>query len=198
MVGLLAVAGSLGCATQTTPRSGFYMGVGWNAMTADFTCSGCTLQGASDPWEGDSGGGGHLRLGGSVSESLLLGGEVGLQMTGQQGRAHVGERSSESAHLLFTGQYYPGSPDGLWVTGAVGPAHLSLVTNHTGSHQGAGFMTRVGLGYDWHPQGRFSVTPHVNLSRLRVGDITTYGSVGPVSEIGIEWMAQLGLGLNWY
>jgi hypothetical protein len=199
IVGLALGGMTLGCATQSAPRQGFNVGFGYSAMTADYTCSGCTLPGgSSDHWEGASGAGGYLRMGGSVSQRLLLGGEIGVGGAGEVGYAHVGERSSAMSHLLFTGQYYVAGIEGLHVSGGIGPAHFSLVTNHVGSHQGGGLMLRVGAGYDWHLMGRFAVTPHVLLSRASVGEIRTYGSVGPASDIGIKGMAQLGIGLNWY
>lgn len=197
IVGL--IVGALSLDAQASPRvqrhDGFNIGVGLGGASYDLNCTGCTTTGASDPWEGGFGSAFYVRLGGAVSQQLLLGGEL-------SGGAIAGpnERNSSIGELLFTVQYYPGAFEGFHVTGGMGPAFLSLQDSGPTKVEAAGYALRAGVGYDFGIGKRFALTPYANVGRTMVsqGSIETAGTAGTVSRLESRMLVQFGLGFNWY
>ncbi len=195
--GLMFGAITLGAqaVSRVQRHHGFNIGFGIGAADYDLKCSGCTTTGASDPWEGGFGSSGYLRIGGAVSQQLLLGGEVS-----GAGIAGPNERNSSIGQLLFTAQYYPGAFEGFHVIGAMGPAAISLQNTESISVNAVGYALRAGVGYDFGLGKRFALTPYASIGRTMIsqGSIETAGATGTVTRVESKRLVQFGLGVNWY
>lgn len=148
---LLATIGVLaaGVAPAQHPqtRQGFWIafGLGYGAAKLS-SCSGCSSEGS---------GTGHVRLGGTLNEQLLLGGDITGWVKEQSGvTATVGAVS-------FVAQYYPMPASGLFLKGGVG---YSGVAFEAGGDQvtGTGFGLSAGAGYDIRVGRNISITPIVD------------------------------------
>jgi hypothetical protein len=182
---------------ETQAHDGFNIGFGGGGAWFDVTCTGCAMTGdPSDPWKGGSGSEGYFRLGGALSQQVLLGGELSVRGTDPSSAAG---RSSFIVQLLFTGQYYPSPSRGFHVAGGIGGVGLSLSTPGS-AVEGQGVSARAGIGYDFALGRRFALTPYANVGRAVIhrGSIVTFGSQGAVVDLGVGLLTQIGLGFNWY
>jgi hypothetical protein len=98
-----------------------------------------------------------LRLGGTVSPHLRLGGEV-LSWINEQGDA---VESLSSA--LFVAQYYPASSLGLYLKGGVGIGRNAVDFQDGFGVGDTGFAGLVGAGYELRLGRRFYLNPAVDL-----------------------------------
>ncbi|MEZ4586614.1 MAG: hypothetical protein R2909_09470 [Gemmatimonadales bacterium] len=127
-------------------REGFWIGFGFGYGTL----------GCQDCDERIGGGAGYLRMGGSLSQHVLIGGEV----TGWA-------RSEDDATLSFgvVGPvivFYPSATGGFYLKGSIGAASLRLdLGPFSGTDNGIG--ASFGLGYDARVARNFSLTPFVDL-----------------------------------
>jgi len=115
-----------------------------------------------DAFDGDSkaGGAGFLRMGGSTSQQLLLGGEIIGWATDQEG-VEIGRGA-----MMFTALYYPSPSGGFYVKGGAGfagrTAEYSLVIpdlTATVTDDRGGIGLGAGLGYDLQVARNFFITP---------------------------------------
>lgn len=196
VAGLVLGGASLGAqAPRPAQRhDGFNIGFGIGGANYDLKCDGCITTGVTDPWSGGFGGSAYFRVGGAISQQMILGGEV-------SGGAIVGanDRASSVGALLFTMQYYPGAYEGLHVTGALGPAGVALEDGNN-RVEAFGYAVRAGIGYDFGLGKRFAITPYANVGRTMIsqGSIETAGSPGAVTRLESKVLVQFGLGFNWY
>ena len=115
-----------------------------------------------DAWDGDSkfGGAGFLRMGGSLSQQLLLGGEIIGWGTDQDG-VEIGRGA-----LMFTAMYYPSPKGGFYLKGGAGFSGRSVefeipfddLTATVTDEQG-GIGLGAGLGMDIQLARNFFLTP---------------------------------------
>lgn len=130
---------------------GFGFGGGWNV---------------SEGLDGESlaGGAAFLRMGGTLSQQILIGGEVigwGREIDG----ADLGR-----GNATFTVMYYPSINGGLYVKGGVGFAELTNVSEirvagiqvTTVTTSKGGFGTTLGVGYDIRLARNFYLSPTVD------------------------------------
>ena len=149
---LILVLGSPAAAQRTAVHDGFWISFGFGGGTAF----------GDDAWDGDSkfGGAGFLRMGGSLSQQLLIGGEVIGWGTNQD------EWSIGRGALMFTALYYPSPKGGFYLKGGAGFAGRSaekefrvesVTTTIREDHGGIGLG--AGLGYDIQLARNFFLTP---------------------------------------
>lgn len=115
-------------------------------------------------WSDDKGGGlGYVKLGGTVSQSLLLGAE--FNAWGTRYRYEGYDRSLTSA--MFIAQWYPAPRGDFWLRGGVGFARDYLdIDGEPQTHEN-GTALAVGLGYDIRVSRNVSVTPMLDLQGHR-------------------------------
>jgi len=164
LVGMLAITfAATAPATAQTPREhrGFWisagLGGGWNLsrnVGVDSSSSG--------------GGAAYLRLGGTVSDKVLLGGEV------------IGwGRSTNGADLArgnvnFTAMFYPSVQTGVYLKGGLGGSSLARTVtngNTTTTVHDEGFGVTVGLGWDVRLARNFFLTPGIDFLYQRASNV---------------------------
>jgi hypothetical protein len=142
-------------------REGFFAAVGLGGGSESFD--------ANDGlgWSNDKGGvTGYIKVGGTVSQSLLLGAELNGWAARYQRQGY--DRSLGS--LMFIAQWYPGARSDFWLRGGAGWArdNLSLygtsgdITRHEN-----GTALALGFGYDFRVARNVSITPTLDLQGQR-------------------------------
>ena len=122
-----------------------------------------------------------LRLGGTVSQHLRLGGEVLSWIN------DVGPAVESLSSALFIAQLYPFSRSGLYLKGGLGIGR-NAVDFDDGFDQGdTGFAGLIGAGYELRLGRRFYLNPTIDL----VGHRYDNGSVGDYRER----LVNFGLGI---
>jgi hypothetical protein len=166
---LLLASGPL-CAQEEAPanknqRDGFFIGFG-------FGYGSLSLEGA----DGTEGGlSGMLRIGGALSQKVL----IGVETNGWT-------KSEGGATLTFgtlTGavQFYPSANGGFFLTGGAGVATITL----TDFDAEFGLGVLLGLGYDFRVGRSISITPFLN------------GFASSIEETNIG-VGQLGVGVTFH
>ena len=161
---------------QAPARDGFFIGFG--------------VGGGSIGFEGDSerevGGAGYFKIGGALSDKVLLGAE-GVGWSKEMGEEGV-SGTVTSSNLNVVVYVYPDPAGGFFLKGGPGFAMLSAEAKFgdiTFSETDNGFGFTLGAGYDIGFGGRFSLTPHADFD---------YGGFAD-SSINL---IRIGLGFNWY
>jgi hypothetical protein len=169
----LAVALAPAASAQGHPqnREGFWIGFGLGWGSLSFSCSGCS---------GSEGGlSGYLKMGGTLSPKLLIGGESN-GWTKSEGGATV-----TAANLSAAVYFYPAPAGGFFVRGGLGLATLSASSGGlTGSESGVGFV--VGAGYDVRVGAKMSITPMASFN---------WGDLGSGVK---QRVVQLAVGVTWH
>jgi hypothetical protein len=163
----LAFASVASAASHPQERHGFWIGFGFGAGSAKATCDDC---GSGNR---ETGAAGYLKLGGTLNEHLLLGGEVNVWTKKQEG---VTLTLSSGAVTLTL---YPEPASGFFLKGGVG---LSMVDTQfrEGSttvtvDPGYGLGAIVGTGYDVRVGRNVSITPAVNFWYGKPGNVPHTG-----------------------
>jgi hypothetical protein len=130
-------------------RDGFWISFGFGAGTVTWECDGCTRQDHGGPT-------GFLRMGGTTSNKILLGGEI-------NGWAlDIGAAEITSGYTAFTVYWYPKATGGFYFKGGLGAAIYARQTNTTeATSSGAAIVT--GVGYDIRVARKFSLSPMLTL-----------------------------------
>ena len=149
---LLLLLASPATAQRTAVHDGFWISFGFGAGTAL----------GDDAFDGDSkfGGAGFLRMGGSLSQQLLIGGEL-IGWGTDKDNTQIGRGA-----LMFTAMYYPSPKGGFYLKGSAGFAGRSSewtvpVDGHTATirEDEGGIGLGAGLGYDIQLARNFFLTP---------------------------------------
>lgn len=144
VMALLVLGVSVVSAQHPQTRQGFWIGFGFGY--GSYTCTGCGSRGGAS---------GYLKMGGTVSPHLLLGGETNVWTKSQYGA------TLSSGNASFAAYYYPQPAGGFFLRGGVGISTISGTSGgSTGSQSGAG--ATAGLGYDLRVAVNTSVTPVFN------------------------------------
>jgi len=157
-------------AAAAQDRRGFWLNVGGGVGSATVTCDDC---------EGgrETGGVFAFRLGGSLSERVLLGGEFNLWTKKYAIEPGV-DGTVNLYNLSGTVAYYP-TGSGFFVKGGAGMAIADVDVNIEGAtvtvDVGTGFGFVTGAGYDIPIGRRWSITPGVNFWYGQLGDTTLGG-----------------------
>jgi hypothetical protein len=117
--------------------------------------------GSASTEDSDAVGGGaaYLRLGGTLSQKWLLGGEIM-----GWGRSEDGVSYSRS-NTTFTVMFYPSQKGGFYVKGGIGGSYVDAGAEIFGfdvSLQEAGFGTTFGVGWDIKLGNNIYLTPNVD------------------------------------
>lgn len=160
-------------------RDGFFASVGLGGGAESFD--------ADDGlgWSDDKGGvTGYLKVGGAVSNQLILGAELNGWASRYQRQGY--DRSLGS--LMFVAQWYPARRSDFWLRGGLGWARDNLSVYGTNgdinSHEN-GTALALGLGYDIRVARKVSITPSLDFQGQR------YDSHD-------ERLVSLGLGVTFY
>ncbi len=143
-------------------RDGFWLAIGLGAGAESFR--------ADDGlgWSDDKGGAvGYLKLGGTVSRSLLLGAEAQVWTARYYGRTYSEDYDRTLGSLMAIAQVYPSPTGAVWLKGGVGFARDELdlfgpPTQPTVTGRD-GLAFDLGLGYDFRVGRSVSLTPSLDL-----------------------------------
>lgn len=145
-------------------RQGFWLGIGGGYGSADATCDEC----GGGNREGS--GAGYLKLGWTLNERVLLGGEFNLWTKEQEGVTLNLYNASGTVTL------YPASSSGFFLKGGVGGSFVDTEAQFNGTKisadLGSGFGLLAGIGYDLRVARMVSITPSVNFWYGQPGDLT--------------------------
>jgi hypothetical protein len=168
VLGLVLATGSQAEAQRTLERSGFFIGLGLGYGSLDITCDGCEV-------DREGGLSGYLKLGGAISDQVLLGVESNGWYKSEEG---VGITFGTLTGSVYV---YPSATANFYLRGGAGLATFHVEDFDTET----GFGWSVGLGYDIPIGTKTGLTPFANLSFGHINDATVN-------------VLQLGLGINWY
>ena len=148
---------------QTRPE-GFWIAFGAGYSSLGASCDQCASISRT------SGVAGQVRLGTSLSHSLLVGADV------ESFNKSEGGKWAKSANWTAALYWYPLETAGLYVKGGAGLSTFNGTINGY-SVSGTGVGVTGGLGYDIRVSNGFFLTPTASYFYGSVGDINT-GSVG--------------------
>jgi len=177
---LVLFLGSAGQAQSRQRHEGFWIGFGIGGGVN-------TAENLDDARRG--GGAAYVRLGGTLSQKVLLGGE--LSIWGRQEDAILGENSLTVArsNATFTVMFFPSEKGGFFLKGGLGGANVEAETAGVKvTEQGLG--TTLGLGFDVRLGRNLYLTP--NLDWL----IQTFERDG--GDTISNTLILLTLGLTWH
>lgn len=131
--------------------------------------------------DGNWAGGGYFRIGGTVGQQILLGGEAIGSVREE------GEVTLSRANAAFVALFYP-SGRGVFLKGGVGFATFDASISEgdvRASVTDSGFGSTVGVGYDIRIGGNLYLTPNADmLIQLIDGDSA------------LAWLFTLGIGMH--
>jgi hypothetical protein len=158
-------------AAHPQERQGFWIGLGGGYGSAKATCDDC---------EGDreGAGAGYLKLGFTLNERVLLGGEFNLWTKSED------DVTLNLYNATATLTFYPKAESGFFLKGGVGASFVDteIDDGRITADLGSGLGLLAGVGYDWRLGRNVSLTPAFNF---------WYGSPGDL-VIGDETLAR-----NW-
>ena len=166
------------------PRQGFWIGFGLGGGSAAIDCPSCDTQrftGAS----------GYLRLGGTLSQRVLLGVETNGWVHSESG---VDETMGFGTLAL------------LWYPSATGAFYLKVGLGGM-SYSGKGGGDEItataaagsfGLGYEFRVRRNMSVNLFLNSLASAAAKFKINGSTAPTNEDVTFNLVQLGVGLTWH
>ncbi len=190
MVRLLVAAGVLassgGSALQAQhpqTRQGFWIGFGGGYGSAGVSCDGC---GNTDR-EGSASG--FLKLGGTLSPSVLLGAEVNGWSKSESGVTVNLGNVSAAVYL------YPVKTSGFFVKGGAGLS-VHRTTGGGNTLDGTGWGLIGGLGYDIRVGRNISLTPVANYYFGQPGDLKINGTTAVTGWT--QNVLDIGLGITFH
>ena len=131
------------------------------------------------------GGGGYLRMGGTPSEQILIGGEV-IGWTRQENGGTLAR-----GNATFTIEFYPSRDGDFFIKGGIGGGSLqvsstALGTTVTQSQNGAG--ETIGIGYDVRVGHNLYITPNLDFlfEQVTNAGLTTHNAISLLT-IGLTW-----------
>lgn len=171
-------------AANANPRQGFWIGFGLGAGSAGADCTNCD--------NSRTGGfSGYLRLGGTLSQHLLLGGETNGWFHSESG---VDESMGFGSVVL------------MWYPSATGPFYLKFGLggmNYTAKGGGNKLTATaaagsLGAGYELRLRPNMSLNFFVNALASAPASFKFNGVSAPSGEDIKLNLVQLGLGLTWH
>ena len=148
LVVALAPAASAQGRPQT--RQGFWIGFGLGYGSLSYSCSGCSGS------EGSLSG--YLKMGGTLSPKLLIGGETNGWTKSDYPLSGV---TTTAGNVSGTVYFYPAPASGFFLRGGLGFASRSASAGGSSVSQ-SGFGATFGLGYDVRVGRNLSITPVAN------------------------------------
>lgn len=182
-----------GAASRQDQREGFWLGLGVGAAQGYIDCAPCGPLLPDDPWEGGTGFGLYLVLGGAVRPNLLLGGEVNVYGK----RSNALQRDATLGGISAVAQLYPLPASGLYLKGGAGLGG-SIMAGGPGLIQSGGWTLQGGAGYDVRLGRRFALAPFANFVQVfsegAEGRNQGESAQGPRNPRYV----QVGIGAHWY
>jgi hypothetical protein len=184
-IAFLAVLAAAPLAAQhPNTRQGFWIGFGVGGGSVGADCQSC-------PTDRTNGGSGYIRLGGTLSPILQLGGE-------SNGWFHSGGGVDESMGFAsFIANIYPSRTGAFFLKVGIGGMSYR-------ADDGASVLTAtapsgsLGVGYDIRVGRNFSLTPFINSLATSAVSFKLDGVTVPSSEDFKMNMVQFGLGFTWH
>ena len=168
-------------------RQGFTVSFGLGVGSAGFAYEG----NASD--ERSTGGSGYLRLGGAVTQNLIVAGETHGWTRSE------GSLTSRVGYLMAVAQWYPQAAGGLHLLGGLGIGAIGETEDDPALEydlEAVGGAVQLGLGYDVRMSRNFSLTPYVNLLAMG-GAKAKLDGVDAGGKMSAN-VVQFGLGFSWH
>ncbi len=165
-------------------RQGFWIGFGFGPGSAGADCTSCT----TDRTTGFSG---YLRMGGTVSPHVLLGGESNGWVRPESGVTET------LAYASFIASIYPSAAGAFFLKFGIGGMTYE-VSDGTGSLTATAPAGSIGLGYDVRVGKMLSVTPFVNVLASSAVSFKINGISVPTGQDIRLNLVQLGAGLTWH
>lgn len=183
LAGLLMLVASTARAQYAQRRDGFWIGFGLGYGTANISCDDC----GSGPRTG--GVTGFLKLGGTPSRNVLIGGTVNAWSHSSGGATETMGNVTASVSV------YPLAASGLFVTGGLGFSNYDVNTSPSVSGTGWGFTT--GVGYDIRVGRTVSLTPVMSFVFGGVGELQQ-SSGGTFATGWKQNVVDFGLGVTFH
>jgi hypothetical protein len=164
MLAVLAlVAATSAAAQRPQTREGFWIGLGLGGGSLSADCTGCDIDAAT-------GGSGYLRLGGTVSPTLLIAGET-TSWLGTLDDNTAGESiDAVEGYLGAAVYFYPMQEGGLWLRGGLGFAY-GVGSGTFDDYTWSAPAIVIGGGYDIRVGEKISIVPGIVFLLSGEGDI---------------------------
>jgi len=143
---LLLFGTSAVSAQHPQTRKGFWIGFGLGYGSYGISCDGCSGLGRESSYTG------HLRMGGTLSPHLLLGGEIDGWSKSESGS------TLSAGNVTLNASYYPQPAGGFFLNGGIGLSRVEASGGGSSSGETGPGVT-VGAGYDLRVGTNVSVTP---------------------------------------
>jgi len=186
----IALVGSTALAqgsTKAPTREGFWIGFGLGAGSAGLSCDGCEV-------DRSNGFSGSLRMGGTLTPNLLIGGETNGWVKSED------DVDEKVGFLTANAYYYPQASGGFFLKGGLGLATSSMEGDDGfGGYaklESIGFGVQLGAGYDIRVSRNLSLTPYANYLRAFSAEAKFNGS--SLGENLNPNLFQAGVGLTWH
>jgi hypothetical protein len=184
----MALTATAAAAQSTAPadrnqRQGFWIGLGLGAGSAGVDCGSCSTDRSTAL-------SGHLRLGGTLSQSLLLGFESNAWVDSDQG---VDQTLGFGSAVLI---WYPGRTGAFFLKVGVGAMSYNA-SSSLGDLTATAPAGSLGLGYDFHVGRNMSVTPFFNSLATSEVAFKFNGSGSGTSDLTVN-LIQFGVGVTWH
>jgi hypothetical protein len=180
---LLAV-GQDASAQEARAREGFWWGVGLSYGWAHVSCDICVADRKGNLSA-------TVNLGGTISQSFLLGGELNGWMRG--GEENVDEYMASMSGVAY---WYPKASGSLYLKG--GFAYMTYrISDDEEALTSSGFGPQIGVGYEFRITRHASIQPYLNaIVTFPTSDLDIDGN-RQASDVSLS-LIQFGLGLTWH
>ena len=182
---LIGAAGGAGTLQAQHPqvRDGFWISFGLGYGSAGISCDA-----PCGDFDRESGFTSYVRLGGTMNDRVLLGGDLSAWTKTSNGA------TSTLGHMVATLVFYPAPASGFFLRGGAGFAVYTESNGSNASGTGAGLV--AGAGYDIRVGRNISMTAFVDFMLGSVGDLDDGGAV--VATGFSQNVIHAGLGVTFH
>jgi hypothetical protein len=184
---LLLLASHVFAQGAPAPRQGFTVSFGLGAGSAGFSYEGNSSE---DRLTGPSG---YLRVGGAVTQNLIVAGETHGWTYSKEGV------TSRVGYLMAVAQWYPQAAGGFHLLGGLGMGMIDEEDSDPTfgySLESVGVGAQFGVGYDIRMSRGFSLSPYINFLGMGGGEPKVNGA-GLGGSLSAN-VVQFGLGFSWH
>ena len=185
---LMAVGGAVEAQShhRANTRQGFWIGFGLGDGSAGLDCDQCETN-RIDSWSG------YLRMGGTISPSVLLGGET-------NGWFHHDSDTDIDENIGFASfivMWYPSRKGALYLKLGVGGMAYKA-DDGVDELTATAPSVSLGVGYEFRVGTNFSIAPYLNTLASSAVTVKINGTSVPTNGDITLSLVQLGLGLTWH